>query len=184
MAMSKGGKGAPLPPGSFGIEARALILRRWEAIFDAIPATAAGVAAGAMLDLRVAVRQLRFTMDAAADAFPKPWYRKLRRAADELARDLDEVRDLDMALAAILADRETAPPEDWPGIDRLIARLESELTSARHAAFTSLADIVDSGLPAEVRRRFGERAPDNADTGADGETPDSSIRGAATGATP
>ena len=82
-------------------------------------------------DVRVASRRLRAAMDVAAPVFPQRWYKALHRTAKEITGALGEVRDRDVLLEALRADREGAPLVERPGIDRIIDRVERERIAAR-----------------------------------------------------
>jgi len=109
---------------------KALIGQRWDAVWKAVPIALEGTDIEGVHDVRVASRRLRAAMDIAAPAFPKSWYRPLHRAAKEITSALGEVRDRDVLLEALCGQRETAPLTERPGIERLIARVEDERTSA------------------------------------------------------
>jgi len=143
---------------SFTREMHDLIARRWAAVFDALPAAIAGVDPEGVHDVRVASRRLRAAMDVAADCFPASWYAPLHRAAKAITSELGAVRDRDVLLEAFAAERAAAPPEDWPGIDRLITRIERERDAARVDMLAFLATLEASGLRKDVRRRFGPEA--------------------------
>lgn len=134
---------------------RALIAERWQDVWRAVPAAIEGANSEGVHDVRVASRRLRAAMDVAAPAFPKRWYRPLHRAAKEITSALGEVRDRDVVLERLQAQRAASAPADWPGIDRLIGRLEAERTVARAAMETYLVGLLAGPLPAEVARRFG-----------------------------
>ncbi|MCA9878658.1 MAG: CHAD domain-containing protein [Thermomicrobiales bacterium] len=137
---------------------RGLIHERWQDVWRAMPAAIEGADSEGVHDVRVASRRLRAAMDVAAPAFPKRWYRPLHRAAKEITSALGEVRDRDVILERLQAQRAASSPADWPGIDRLIDRLDAERLVARAAMETYLADLLAGPLPAEVARRFGPAA--------------------------
>lgn len=145
-------------PGTFAADMRELIATRWAAVFDALPAAIAGVDPEGVHDVRVASRRLRAAMDVAVDCFPAKWYRPLHRAARDITAELGAVRDRDVLLEALAAERAAAPPEDWPGIDRLVQRIERERDAARAEMLAFLGRLEASGLPRDVRKRFGTAA--------------------------
>jgi CHAD domain-containing protein len=112
-------------------------------------------------DARVASRRLRAAMDVAAGCFPSAWYRPLRRLAREITGALAEVRDRDVTLELFIAERQTSPPEEQSGIDRLIERMSRERVEARERLLAFLTDLRERGASAETARRFGpaEAAP-------------------------
>ena len=144
--------------GTFAADMRDQIAVRWAAVFDALPAAIAGIDPEGVHDVRVASRRLRAAMDVAIDCFPEKWFRPLHRAARDITAELGAVRDRDVLLEALAAERAGAPPEDWPGIDRLIERIDRERTTARATMLTFLGNFEASGLPRDVRKRFGPSA--------------------------
>jgi CHAD domain-containing protein len=96
--------------------------------------------------------------------FPKPWYRALHRTAKEITRALGEVRDRDVLLEAIRAERAGAPLVEHPGIDRLIDRLERERVAARADMEAYLNELLAGPVRQEVEHRFasGARRPNPA----------------------
>jgi len=95
-------------------------------------------------------------MDIAAPAFPKNWYPPLHRTAKEITSSLGEVRDRDVLLEALRAERESAPLPERPGIDRLIARVERERSVARVELESYLGNLMAGPVRQEIERRFGQ----------------------------
>jgi hypothetical protein len=141
--------------GSFRETMQALIGERWRVVWAAIPVALEGSNIEGVHDVRVASRRLRAAMDVAEPAFPGKWYKSLHRIAKEITSALGEVRDRDVLLQALHADRSTAPPVEQPGIDRLIERVESERTAARAEMERFLRELLDGPLRSELERRFG-----------------------------
>ena len=140
---------------SFRETMSALIAERWRSVWAAVPAALEGTDIEGVHDVRVASRRLRSAMDVAAPAFPGKWYRPLHRTAKAITDALGEVRDRDVLLEALLADRSAAPLPEHPGIDRLIDRVERERSSARAEMERYLRQLFDGPLRSEVERRFG-----------------------------
>lgn len=136
---------------------RALIGERWETLWAALPHAMAGADPEGVHQMRVASRRLRAAMDVATGVFPNDWYRPLHRLAKQVTRELGAVRDRDVLIDALQADRATAPPEQWPGIDLVINRIEIERQAARAEMEHFLAELESSGMIKETRRRFSER---------------------------
>jgi len=134
---------------------RALIAERWRVVWEAIPAALEGTDIEGVHDVRVASRRLRAAMDVATPAFPAKWYKPLHRTAKEITGALGEVRDRDVLLEALQADRIAAPPAEHPGIDRLIDRVECERAAARAEMERFLRQLLDSPLRSELEHRFG-----------------------------
>ncbi len=137
---------------------RELIARRWGAVWTAVPVALAGEDIEGVHDVRVASRRLRAAMDVAVDCFPGDWYAPLHRAAKEITGALGEVRDRDVMIDYLSRGRATAPPDEHPGIDLLIARMERERVAARAEMETFLQALIAGGIPQEAADRFGPAA--------------------------
>jgi CHAD domain-containing protein len=135
---------------------KSLIAERWEQVWEATPVAIEGTDPEGVHDVRVASRRLRAAMDVAADAFPQDWYPPLHKLAKKITRELGAVRDRDVLIDSLQADRASAPPEEWPGIDLVIARIERERVEARAEMEAFLRGLDASGAIEESRRRFGE----------------------------
>ena len=135
-----------------------LIAERWGDVWKAIPAALADDDPEGVHDVRVASRRLRAAMDVAVECFPASWYRPLHRAAKEITGALGEVRDRDVLLEALGAERAQAPATERPGLDRLIERVERERVAARLEMESFLANLLGGDLPDAVTERFGVAA--------------------------
>ena len=138
---------------------RHLIAHRWDEVWRSVPVALAGEDIEGVHDVRVASRRLRAAMDVAAACFPASWYRPLHKAAKAITAALAEVRDRDVLLEALAADRAAAPSAERPGLDRLIARVDRERVAARTEMERFLADLIECGVPEEAARRFGSSPP-------------------------
>jgi actin-like ATPase involved in cell morphogenesis len=132
-----------------------LIAERWARLRVEIPAAIAGDDSESVHDVRVSSRRLRAAMDVAAPAFPQAWFRRLHREARIITRELGAVRDLDVLLEALRADRDAAPLTEHPGIDRLIDHIECERRGARAEMEAYLEALLKGPLWGEVTRHFG-----------------------------
>ena len=155
---SKGGEGTLDPSQDFKSAMRRLIAERWGAVWRAVPVALAGDDIEGVHDVRVASRRLRAAMDVAVDCFPADWYRSLHAVAKEITGALGEVRDRDVLLAALTAERVQAPKVERPGIDRLIDRIERERAAARVEMERFLRDLLARDVPGQAARRFGPEA--------------------------
>ncbi len=133
---------------------RVLIGQRWEELWKAIPRAAGGADTEGVHDARVASRRVRAAMDVAAPVFPPVWFEPLQRVAKEITTELGAVRDRDVLLEYLTAARDAASPNERPGIDRLIARVERERTAERAKMEAFLERIAQQGFRDETRRRF------------------------------
>ena len=145
---------------------KALIAERWTAVWAAIPVALAGEDIEGVHDVRVASRRLRAAMDVAAPGFPRSWYSALHRTAKEITGALGEVRDRDVLLEALRADRAQAPLVEYPGIDRLIDRMERERAAARLDMEAYLRELLAGPTWEHVERRFGAVAGETEPIGA------------------
>lgn len=143
---------------SFRSAMRELIAERWGAVWKAVPVALAGEDIEGVHDVRVASRRLRAAMDVAVDCFPREWYRPLHQTAKAITGALGEVRDRDVLLEALVAERDAAPIVERPGIERLIARIDHERIAARAEMERFLRELYERNVPAEAARRFGEKA--------------------------
>lgn len=143
------------PHDDFEVAMAALIAPRWERVWDEIDKLRHGHDPDVVHDIRVASRRLRAAMDVAAPCFPAAWYPPLHRLARDITGALGGVRDRDVILEALTAEREAAPPEDRAALDSLTARVERERTRAIRAMWEFLAVVESSAARQETRRRFG-----------------------------
>jgi CHAD domain-containing protein len=146
------------PNQSYSSAMRALIARRWGAVWAAVPAAVAGEDIEGVHDVRVASRRLRAAMDVAVACFPASWYAPLHRVAKDITGALGEVRDRDVMIESLTKSRITAPADEHPGIDRLIARLERERDTAREEMVRFLDALTSGDVPGEIADRFGPEA--------------------------
>ena len=142
------------PDQDFGPAMLSLIGPRWERVWSDLDRLRHGDDPDAVHDIRVASRRLRAAMDVAAPCFPAEWYAPLHRTARDITSALGDVRDRDVILEALTAERKQSPPEDHPALDALIARVKAERTLARRAMREFLAVLESSRVQAETRKRF------------------------------
>lgn len=163
----KSGKAEP----DFREAMRTLIAQRWAVVWKTIPAALEGTDIEGVHDVRVASRRLRAAMDIASPAFPRSWYKPLHRAAKEITGALGEVRDRDVLLAALGAERDAAVPAERPGIERLMARVDQERIAARVEMERFLHQIMQGPLRHDVERRFGSIPDEQPDAAKERATP-------------
>jgi CHAD domain-containing protein len=133
---------------------RQLIATRVDALVGAIPAAMAGADIEGVHDMRVASRRLRAALDVAAPCFPDDWYPPLQNLVKKITGTLGDLRDRDVIVEALTADRDAAPPEEWPGIDRLIAKIDAERAVARAEMLEFLADLEQRDFRGDAEHRF------------------------------
>ena len=133
---------------------RALIGQRWEELWKAIPRAIEGADSEGVHDVRVASRRLRAAMDSAAPAFQPAWFSPLQRTAKHITSELGAVRDRDVMIEYLTTALDNAPPNEKPGIERLILRIDQERVAARAEMTSFLQGLLDQNLREETRRRF------------------------------
>jgi hypothetical protein len=153
-----------VPEAGFRDTMKKLIATRWRDVWESVPAALEGSDIEGVHDVRVASRRLRAAMDIAAPVFPHRWFTSLHREAKQITSALGEVRDRDVLLEALHADRAKAPLTEHPGIDRLIDRVERERLVAREAMERYLSTLMEGSVAREVERRFGAQAAPRANT--------------------
>lgn len=144
-----------------------LIGARWHNLWKALPAVISNDDPDAVHDVRVASRRLRAAMDAAVSIFPPKWFHPLHKLSKEITRALGDVRDRDVLLASLRAERKDADPGEWLAIDHLIARFTHERDDARASMHAFLDDLDVRKMKNVTRRRFPYVSPKkaNAKTG-------------------
>jgi len=152
--MAKQGKEKLSPDQPYAEAIAALIAERWSDVWKAVPAAIDGDDIEGVHAVRVASRRLRAAMDVAADCFPTGWYKPLHGAAKEITGALGAVRDRDVLLEFLAAERASVPAQERPGLDRLIAKIEGERNAARAKMTAFFSALSDRGIEAEAARRF------------------------------
>jgi len=143
----------------YGDAMRTRIADRFETLWQAEPAARAGETPEGVHQMRVASRRLRAAMDVAVDIYPKKWFTRLHKSVKQMTDVLGEVRDCDVQLEALHAQRESAPPRERAGIDRLIEHRERDREAARGRLSHFLDDLDARGIPDLTARRFGAVNP-------------------------
>jgi CHAD domain-containing protein len=82
----------------------------------------------------------------------------LHAIAKEITGELGAVRDRDVLLDHLHAERERIPANERTGLDRLITRVERERETARQEMLAYLARLESEGVAEETARRFGMQA--------------------------
>ena len=157
--MAKATQPAFHPEQPFGEAMIALIAPRWDKVWREIDrVTERPDDADAIHDVRVASRRLRAAMDIAAPCFPGAWFQKLGRAAKDITSALGAVRDYDVLLDQLAADRDAAPAGDRSAFDTMIDQLDRERDAARDALRAFLFDLERRDVRTETRHRFPMQA--------------------------
>ena len=100
-------------------------------------------------DMRVASRRLRAVLEIFAPCFPKRQLRSALQDVKQIADSLGERRDPDVAVASLEQLGTSLTSDDAPGLDSLIAELNSERRNANERLATRLDEAQHEGL--EVR---------------------------------
>ena len=100
-------------------------------------------------DMRVASRRLRAVLEIFTPCFPKRQLRSALKDVKQLADSLGERRDPDVAVASLEQLGTSLTSDDAPGLDSLIAELNSERRTANGRLATTLEEARRAGL--EVR---------------------------------
>ncbi len=146
----------------FKREMSTTIAVRWEEVWKLLPKAMKGDDPEAVHAARVASRRLRAAMDGAAGVFPKPWYRSLHKSAKTITRTLGNVRDQDVLLGKLAADRENADAAERPGIDYLAERIVADRADAR----SEMRDTLGKSQLRRVRKKTRSRFPVRGSQGA------------------
>ncbi len=123
-----------------------VIQDRLAAVADNEAGTRDGSDSEPLHDMRVASRRLRAALDAFRDCFSRSDYRPVGKMAKELTRGLGAVRDLDVLLVETRRLASKATPEEYAGIELLIAHLEGERAKARPAMLKVLDELRAHGF--------------------------------------
>ena len=158
------------PDQPFGEAMTALIAPRWEKVWREIDrVTKRPDDADAIHDVRVASRRLRAAMDIAAPCFPGAWFDKLSKAAKDITSALGNVRDYDVLLEQLAADRDATAAGDRPAFDEMIGQLDQERDAAREALRDFLFDLERRDIRSETQHRFPSQ-PDQSKPDQHGQT--------------
>ncbi|HVC79013.1 MAG TPA: CHAD domain-containing protein [Chloroflexota bacterium] len=130
----------------FSDAALPVIQDRLAAVADNEGGTRAGTESEPLHDMRVASRRLRAALEAFRDCFPRSEYRPVEKMARALTHGLGVVRDLDVLMAEARRLAAKATPEEYAGIELLIAHLEGERAKARPAMLKVLDELRERGF--------------------------------------
>ena len=143
----------------YGDAMHARIGERFETLWQTEPAARSGDDPEGVHQMRVASRRLRAALDVATDVYPKKWFVRLQKSVKQMTGVLGEVRDCDVQLEALRAQRESAPPRERAGIDRLIEHRERDREAARERLLRFLDNLEARGIRELAARRFGSTEP-------------------------
>jgi len=116
-------------------------------------------------DMRVATRRLRSITRDFGRYLPKVQLKKFRRGVKRLADALGEVRDEDVALAAIEESARLAPPELFAGFERVAAPKRARRKRARVQLFGALEAETFAGFGRELSAFLKQQSASEAHLG-------------------
>ncbi len=116
-------------------------------------------------DMRVATRRLRSITKDFGRYLPKVSLKKFRREVKRLADALGEVRDEDVALAAIEESARLAPPELFAGFERVAAPKRARRKRARVQLFGALEAETFAGFGRELSAFLKQQSASEAPSG-------------------
>ncbi len=134
---------------------RELIAVRFGALWRVLPAALAGTENG-VHDLRVASRRLRAALDIASGLFPASWFQPLHDTVKEITAAFGEVRDGEVLIAFLRAERDSASATDIQSIqalDHLLTNAHRAQTAARDA-LNSRVDRLNLDRAAAIATRY------------------------------
>lgn len=143
---------------NYRVAMRTLIGARFGAVWNAVPVAIEGTNPEGVHDVRVASRRLRAAMDVAVGCFPECWYAPLHESAKAITTELGEVRDRDVLIEYLVAERDRVSPQEQVGLNRLIDRVSREREVARGHMLSFLETLERDGIAIEAERRFGSAA--------------------------
>jgi CHAD domain-containing protein len=135
---------------SFRTAAGKIIWTRFEEMMSFREAALAGEDPEGVHDMRVASRRLRAAIELFRDVFPRRRLRPMLRSVKDLADALGQVRDLDVMLERLRADRAGRPVGQRLVLTDMVADLERERQEARRV----LAETVETLEREDFPRRF------------------------------
>jgi CHAD domain-containing protein len=146
------------PDESFHAAAAKIILTKSAEMWHYAPGTIAGEDIEELHSMRVSSRRLRAAVDACAPCFAGKTYARYQKVINGLTEELGAVRDADVMLENLAAERKRAAADERPGIDDLIAQVRAQREQARPAMLAHLAALEAD----DFRRQFEAFVRDDA----------------------
>ena len=137
------------PDDSFRAAARKIILTKSAELWNYAPGTIAGEDIEELHSMRVSSRRLRAAVDICAPCYPARTYRRYQRIVNELTGELGAVRDADVMLDFLRAERARVSPAEEAGLDDLIAIVTAQREALRPHMLAYLADQEAKGFRQE-----------------------------------
>lgn len=132
---------------SFRSAAGKIIWTRFDEMMSFSTAALEGKDPEGVHDMRVASRRLRAALELFRDAFPQRELRPMLREVKRLADALGGVRDLDVLLERLAADRAGRPPSQRLVLQELAEDLERQRLMARGALQATIDDLHRDDFP-------------------------------------
>lgn len=143
MAKERSNSG-PRPNDTFRQAALKIIRPRLAEMWQHLPGTIAGEDVEELHQMRVASRRLRAAVDICAPCFPPKRYAGFRQEVAEVTDALGGVRDCDVLLEFLIAERESVGPEEEAGIDDMIALITARREALRPGMIAHLSTLGDT----------------------------------------
>ena len=137
---------------SFAEAARKLITTKSAEMWSYAPGTIAGEDIEQLHDMRVASRRLRAAVDICAPCYPRKAYARMRKAVAEVTDELGGVRDCDVLLDFLKAERKRVSAEERAGLDDLIALATARREELRPTLIAYLTGLEAEGFRARFER--------------------------------
>lgn len=134
----------PRPDDTFRQAAVKIIRPRLAEMWQHLPGTIAGEDVEELHQMRVASRRLRAAVDICAPCFPPKRYAGFRQEVAEVTDALGGVRDCDVLLEFLTAERAGVGPEEEAGIDDMIALITARREALRPGMVAHLSALGDA----------------------------------------
>ena len=135
---------------SFRIAAGKVIWTRFEEMLSFQDAALQGRDIEGVHDMRVGSRRLRAALELFRDVFPRRKLRPMLGDVKRLADALGQVRDLDVMLERLAADRAGRPPSQRLVLKEMMDEMEQERKEARRQLAQAIEELEAEDFP----RRF------------------------------
>src|SRR5579875_468919 len=116
---------------TFSEAAHTAIGKQLTELLDNLPGTRAGDDIEALHDMRVASRRLRAALSVFVDVFPAKQFGPLEKQVAKVTDALGAVRDADVLIEFMQAEREKAPESGRVGLDAFIDHLQKDRDGER-----------------------------------------------------
>jgi CHAD domain-containing protein len=118
-----------------------IALTRYQETFSHEQGTLKGEDLEALHDMRVAARRLRAFLRIFSDCYPKKKFKKQDQTLQALIRSLGTVRELDVFIGLLEAERGVLTEREGRSLDLLLARERNDRISLRKHLFSELRGL-------------------------------------------